>query len=283
MSQAPIDEPQLDFELLFADLDRSMAESLKHLATKRGFPRVFSIISWGCAATEWLAVTLNSHPQILCLHAANLHWHRYGGVQLIDGWKYLRALAMNGRGYTASGDVHGISREQIAGAREKFGEYFNCAVLVREPLPRLRSQLTLFEESRFKNSWNVDYVRHFIDKGVRIPEDNIDNRLVLHGINMLNSVLQEDPVAPIWRSEDLTSDSMKLTEFISDLTRGKLSVETEWAERAVRRPASNVHRKPHDAACQFEPWQKEAIKKIVDPAAWAIYERLGYKTPDFVQ
>ena len=212
-----------------------------------------------------------------------LHWHRYGGVQLIGGWKYLRALAMNGRGYTASGDVHGISREQIAGAREKFGEYFNCAVLVREPLPRLRSQLALFEELRFKNSWNVDYVQHFIDEGVRIPEDNIDNRLVLHGINMLNSVLQEDPVAPIWRSEDLTSDSRKLAEFISDLTRGKLRVEIGWAERAVKRPASNIHRRPHDAVYQFEPWQKEAIKKIVDPAAWAIYERLGYKTPDFIQ
>ncbi len=67
MSHAPINEPQLDFELLFADLDKSMAEGLEQLAVKRGFPRVFSVISWGCAATEWLAMTLKFSSSDLLL------------------------------------------------------------------------------------------------------------------------------------------------------------------------------------------------------------------------
>ncbi len=128
----------------------------------------------------------------------------------------------------------------------------------------------------------MDYVQQFVDTGVRLPEDNILNRLVLHGVNMLNSVIQEDTVASIWRSEDLTGDPAKLTEFIEELTGGNVEVEAEWAGRAVRRPRSNVHGASADAPRPFEPWQMEAIKRVVDPAAWSIYERLGYSRPDFV-
>ena len=281
--KAQINEPQLDYELLFSDLDRAVIEDIKRGDEKRGHsPILFSVVSWGCAATDWLAMTLNSHPDIFCMHCANMAWQKFGGAPPLDGWKYLRVVSTSGRGYKACGDVHGISRDQIADLREKLGRSFNCAIVVREPLPRLRSQLALFEESAFRVAWNVDYVQQFIDAGVRLPEDNILNRLFLHGVNMLNSVIQEDTVASIWRSEDLTSDPARLTEFIEELTGGNVEVEAEWASRAVRRPRSNVHGASADAPRPFEPWQMEAIKGVVDPAAWSIYERLGYSRPDFV-
>ena len=128
--------------------------------------------------------------------------------------------------------MHGVSRETIPDLRTKLGERFNCAILVREPLPRLRSQMALFENWPVKSAWNVDYVQTFIDQGVRLPEDNIINRLFLHGVNMLNSIIQEEPVAPIWRSEDLTSNATMLARFIEELTRGHVQVELGWAERS---------------------------------------------------
>jgi hypothetical protein len=33
--------------------------------------QLFAVVSWGCAATKWLAKVLNSHPEILCFHAGN--------------------------------------------------------------------------------------------------------------------------------------------------------------------------------------------------------------------
>lgn len=267
----------LNFDVLFSDLGPdAVAEA------KTGICQfLFSVVSWGCAATEWLATTLNSHPDILCWHCVNMSWRKFGGAPSLDGWKYLRLIGVSGCSYKACGDVHGISRESIPELREKLGERFNCAIVVREPLPRLRSQIALFQMSPVTNAWNVDYVQTFIDQGVCLPQDNINNRLFLHGVNMLNSIIQEEPIAPIWRAEDLTSNAAMLARFVEELTRGHVYAQLEWAERAIYRPATNRHSGSNVAAHLFEPWQIDAIRKIVKPRAWRIYETLGYKTPEF--
>jgi hypothetical protein len=97
---------------------------------------------------------------------------------------------------------------------------------------------------------------------------------------MLNNITKEEAVAPIWRCEDITSDSAALTRFVEELTGGHVQVEPEWAERAVRRPPTNSHCKAN-VQREFEAWQIEVINRIVKPQAWWIYERLGYKTPEF--
>jgi hypothetical protein len=201
---------------------------------------------------------------------------------MIEGWEYLRTLAVQCWSYHACGDVHGISLESVPDLRTKLGEGFNCAIVVRDPLSRLKSQMALFEEFPVKSVWNVGYVQRFIDQGVRLPHDDLENRRFLHGVNMLNKVIEEERAAPIWRSEDLTSDPSALCGFIEELTHGHVRVEPEWAERAVRRPASNQHSRPKDSAREFQPWQIEAMIKIIEPDAWRIYEKLGYKTPDFI-
>jgi hypothetical protein len=149
----------------------------------------------------------------------------------------------------------------------------NCAILVREPLPRLRSQIALFQKSPVKKAWNVDYVQAVIDQGVHLPQDNIDNRLFLHGANMLNSIIQEETVAPLWRSEGLTTNAAMLARFVEELTRGHVQVEPEWAERGVRRPPTNRHSVLGAGLRQFESWQIDAINKIVEPRAWRSYEK----------
>jgi hypothetical protein len=272
--------PDLDFDILFSDFDPDTVADVK---AKTGLCQfLFSVVSWGAAATEWLAMTLNSHPDILCYHSVNTSWAKFGGAASLDGWKYLRLVGVSGPSYTACGDVHGISLGSIPGLREILGEHFNCAIVVREPLPRLCSQIALFQRSPIKSWWNVDYVQTFIDRGVRLPRDDIDSRLFLHGVNMLNSIIQEETVAPIWRAEDLTTDAAMLARFVEELTRRRVQVEPEWANRAVRRPPSNRHRAVTATAHQFEPWQVAAINQIVDARAWRGYQRLGYEIPEFV-
>jgi len=268
----------LNIDLLFSDLDQDAVRMVK----SGGLPFLFSVVSWGCAATEWLAKTLNAHPDIFCLHHAHTTWQKIAAAPPLHGWNYLRVVGVLGWTYRAAGDVHGLSLESIRELRSKLGDNFNCAIVTREPIARLSSQMALFERSLRKEAWNVDYVQSFIDKGVRLPQESIDNRLFLHGVNMINNIIQEEPVAPIWRAEDLTTNAALLAQFVRELTRGHVEVEPEWAERAVRRPPSNRHSKPGAAPRQFEPWQIEAFNKIVEPRAWCLYEKLGYATPDFI-
>ena len=268
---------KLNTEALFGDLDELGQSTSKNAP----LPFLFCVVSWGCAATHWLANTLNSHPDIYCAHCENLFWERLGGARSLDGWQYLRILGAELSASRACGDVHGVSLDTIPDLRAKLGQHFNCAILVREPLPRLRSQIALFENYPVKSVWKVDYVQNFIDQGVWLPQDNIANRLFLHGVNMLNKIIEEEKVAPVWRTEDLTTDATVLTRFVENLMRGHVRVEPEWAERAVHRPPSNAHSSRKAPTRQFEPWQIETITKVVKPQAWRIYERLGYKTPDF--
>ena len=265
-------------DALFGDLD----ELGQATAKDAPLPFLFCVVSWGAAATQWLANTLNAHPDIFCAHCANQFWERLAGARYVDGWQYLRIFGSASPASVACGDVHGVSRETIPDLRAKLEDRFNCAILVREPMPRLQSQMALFENWPVKSAWNVDYVQKFLDQGLRMPEDNVINRLFLHGANMLNSVIQEEPVAPIWRTEDLTGNAAMLSRFIEELTRGRVQVERGWAERIVVRPASNRHSAPDASPRQFAAWQVDAINKIVEPRAWDIYEKLGYRTPDFV-
>ncbi len=96
-----------------------------------------------------------------------------------------------GSSYAAAGDVHGVDLGTIGAARETFGDQFACAVVVREPIARLRSQIALFKSNLHTRAWNVDYVQQFIDQGVVLPVDNYENRLTLHAISMLNSIVTE--------------------------------------------------------------------------------------------
>jgi hypothetical protein len=272
-------DTEYEYDPLFGDLD----ELGQATAKDAPLPFLFCVVSWGCAATQWLANTLNAHPDIYCVHCANQFWERLAGARSLDGWAYLRILGCESPASRACGDVHGVSRETIPDLRHKLGERFNCAILVREPLARLRSQMALFETFPVKSAWNVDGVRKFTDNGVRLPHDTIVNRLFLHGANMLNNILLEEPLAPVWRSEDLTTNGMMLVRFIEELTRGHVQPELEWAERVARRAPSNRHRAHNAKPREFEHWQIEAVKKIVEPRAWELYENLGYNTPDFVR
>src|SRR5436305_15337620 len=57
------------------ELARSKVHMLGHLQrdAEGALPDLFAVISWGCSATTWVAPTLNSHPDVFCLHNLRLH------------------------------------------------------------------------------------------------------------------------------------------------------------------------------------------------------------------
>jgi hypothetical protein len=246
--------------------------------------RLFSVISWGCAATHWLARALNSHADIFCVHAGNFSLHQYGGAPYLDGPEYLRVIGELGTSYAAAGDVHGVDIRTIEDTREAFGDQFGCAVVVREPVARLHSQLALFKSNLQSRAWNIDHVQHFINRGVVLPVDNYENRLTLHGIWMLNMIVREQATARVWRCEDLTVKADALAEFTTEITAGSVPIVPSWASAAVGSPRvvrhASTDRKPADR--QLDDWQIDAIRKIVSPQAWDLYSQLGYAAPDFL-
>jgi len=72
-------------------------------------PQLFVVVSWGCAATRWLATILNNHPEIFCVHALREYWPGIGREDV----SYLYTLASHGAVYKAVGDVHGITGANI--------------------------------------------------------------------------------------------------------------------------------------------------------------------------
>lgn len=248
-------------------------------ARRDELPNLFAIVSWGCAATKWLAMALNSLPDVLCLHEPH-KW--FGGplAEANDAVAHLRTLGLLGTGYALAGDVHGIPRDRLPELRRAFGERFEAAILVREPEPRLISQVSFFEARGFDETlWTgVDYVRTLPGaEQVRHLLDEPEMRFFAHGANMLNAICEEAPLARVVRTEDLTSDAEMLAEFAEFLSGGRRRVEPREVAPFVNRRPVNSHRKPGVALDQ--EWQLEILRAILREETFTLYEDLGYTMP----
>lgn len=243
---------------------------------------VFSVISWGCAATNWLAHVLNSHPDIYCVHASNHLWHGFAQAEYLDGMRYLQLLQIEGRTCIAAGDVHGVDRLKIPELREAFGSKFSAAVLVREPVARLTSLLAMYEKDGHLMPYDADFIDRLIDHhSLVVPDRTHRTKLFVHAINMLGAILDEVEVGKIFRQEDITTQPESLKALVEEITAGKVSPRQEWCEDAIRTRRLNAHavaRRP------FQPrgWELDVVRKVVAPATWRLYSDLGYRRPDFL-
>jgi hypothetical protein len=260
----------------------NLTEYQQAFLKKYPHPQLFAVVSWGCAATGWLARVLNRHPDIYCVHATNVHWHTLGNVEKLDGARYLRIVGSQGHAHLAAGDVHGVSRHCIPECRRAFGDKFNAVVVVREPLPRLQSQLALYRDFEGFHVWDLEYLEALLARNsIVLGPADYESRLFVHAANMLNAILDEHEVGRIYRSEDLTSNSEMLGAFVEEITRGKVSPASEWLQSAIQTRKVNVHlgRSP---IRELSDWQIDVVQRVVDPRAWDMYEALGYALPDFV-
>jgi hypothetical protein len=239
-------------------------------------PRVFAVVSWGAAATTWLASALNDCPDILCLHAGNHMWSRLSGASLVDGLPYIQILARLGHTAKAAGDVHGIARNQIRPIQEHYGDAFRCAVLVRDPLPRLMSHLALasqYPEPR-RIYGDLSYLNDRFPTIVKqLPGGDYQGLIFLHAANLLNAIVDEVSVGPIWRMEDLTSNPTGLIGAADYLTSNSVAAPTDWARKWTEGRKLNRHAA---TAIDFNSWQRRVLASAVHPDAVAAYRAIGY-------
>jgi len=245
--------------------------------------QLFAVISWGAAATSWLSKALNSHPEIFCLHSLNIYLNFDKDRRSFprnDGLEYLYLIARSAFAYKVIGDVHGISRYDIPEIRKLLDKRFNAVVVVREPLPRLKSTLSHLRLNMKYPLYNVDYVNDIIkNKKLILPHNDYGDRLFVHGVNMLNAIVEENNVGKIYRSEDLTTNKSILFEFIEEITGGKIKTDSELLSNMLKIDKVNKHVKEE---IQFDDWQIDVIKSVVSDKAWELYSKCGYDKPSFL-
>jgi hypothetical protein len=258
------------FPASHADTDRRLF--LEHYPPTH----MFAVVSWGCAGTSWLAAVLNSHPDIYSVHAANIFWEKLAGTPRLDGIPYIRLIGSQGYAHKAAGDVHGVSRDTLAALRKEFGDNFGCAVVVRDPLPRIRSQIALFESFNNKGWGDLSYIDAICEKkGLLSKSVSYEQRLFLHAANMLNAILEEREIAPVYRIEDLTSNPEALCSLVTNITNGKVFASIDWAQESIRRGRINAHIR--NSAAAFDAWQRRALEMVVKLETWEAYKALGYE------
>jgi hypothetical protein len=241
--------------------------------------RVFAVESWGCAGTNWLTRALDGHPEIRCFHALNGDYARATRSPRLEGLDYVELLELQRLDYAVVGDVHGFARTSIEAVQAALGDRFRCVVLVRDPLPRYRSQLALFKHEDWRRwtpngrLWDIDYVKPIAAAaGIDLPDDDYDQMLVVHAACMLNVILEERRLGPVVRMEDLVSSADALRSLARTLTAGEVSVDGFWADDAVARPPLRRHARGEELTAH----ELDVLERVVEPAAWALYRDLGY-------
>jgi hypothetical protein len=244
------------------------------------YGQLFAVISWGCAATTWIARALNSHPDIFCVHALNVALERVSGGPRLDGVDYLRILDPQSFAHPAAGDVHGVSPATLPALREEFGDRFRSVVVVRDPLPRLGSLLSFFDRVGRVEAWDLTHSDSLVEeKAIELPDRDYATRFFVHAANMLNAVVGEVAAGPIYRAEDITSSRAALAAFVTDVTGGAVRPTRGWITKTRRGARVNVNPR-QDAG--LADWQRDVVTQIVQPEAWTLYRALGYELPDWI-
>jgi hypothetical protein len=240
--------------------------------------RVFAVLSWGCAGTAWLAKAFNSHPEVFCTHAAPGLWRSALNSPTQDALCFTLAVGAFSDHYLAIGDVHGIERHEVVPVRKKLGALFRCATVVREPIARLQSQLMLFENFGYSRWGGLGYVDAVAEAaGIEPSSLSLERRHFLHGVNMLNAILDEVPLGPIYRMEDLTTSASAFTKLFLDLTAGEVQASDQWASDALKLRRVNEHSEKRQIS--FSTEDLRIIERVVKPEAWSEYQKLGYRIP----
>jgi len=240
-------------------------------------PALFSVISWGCAGTAWLARALGSHPDIFCLHAANHYWSSMLRQPLADGVDYLNVVVSMGKGFPVIGEVHGVSRELLPAVREWYGNRFQAAVLVREPMRRVLSQINLSRELGSVRHWDPAHLHNIARKAGLDPARQKEAQWVqLHAFEMLNVICEERQIGPVYRIEDLGTDPLAMTSLIRHLSGDTLSVNADWLTHLRAIPPINQHSNHHGLQA-LDDESRHYLRRIVTDEARDHYRSLGYE------
>lgn len=180
--------------------------------------------------------------------------------------------------------MHGLSRTDLPKLKETFGGRFNAVIVVREPIARLRSFVALYRSIRGPNGWedgwgDLSYVETLAESE-NISLRSQESKMFVHGVYMLNAILEERPHGTVYKAEDLTTNPKILAALFNEITGGQVGTTREWLQTCLRMRAVNMHGTREPWA--LTDWEVDVVRAVVRPESWRIYEELGYIRPPFV-
>jgi len=173
---------------------------LNEVLTQKKFQSIhlFVIITWGSTATFWLSKVLNQHPEIFCVHELAIKLEQSKLFSSNDFWDkfdpidYMKTIFRLGEVYTVSGDIHSIQFQHIPSLKEFFGKKFHSVVVEREPISRLKSTISMYNSQKNYKLYDTEYIEKIIStKKIHLPKYDYEHKLFVHGVNLLNSIIQE--------------------------------------------------------------------------------------------
>ena len=254
----------------------------RHLQTVFPCPALFSIVTWGCCGSTWLAKVLNAHPEIYCQHAFNQHYACALNAKVDDGIAYLESIAVSAHAYRAAGDVHGISREMIKALNEHFGERIRTAILVRNPWDRFFSMLSDMRIIRGGYS-DYSYINNLLEKvGLNPAKATLDQRLFVHATNMLNAITTEQNECQwIFKMEEFTSDPEILRNLIEYITANKVIPDSDWLHEQISTSSENSHVQKIRQPRTLNRIERSILREVVTDEALERYREMGYQVDKF--
>jgi len=256
---------------------------------------LFAIITWGSTATSWISKILNHHPEIFCVHELALVLEQSKLFSSNDFWDkfdpidYMKIVARTSH-HDVKGDVHSFRPEHIPQLKEYFGKNFTSVVIEREPISRLKSTMVMHNSqiSKGYKFFDTRLVNYTIlrEKKIQLPKSNYKNKLFVKAVNALNTIEDETDYncGTMYRMEDLISDPKHLRSLIEEISSGRLDKDDDYADdllnKMIKTPPANIRASKEEI--EFEDWQIDVIKKVVNEKAWKLYSELGYDKPSFI-
>ena len=193
----------------------------------------------------------------------NYFWRHFGGAPDTDGLEYMRLVGLQGHAHKLAGEVHGLSRDQVPAVREALGDRFRAAVVMREPLSRLRSQLAPMEYfADLPRVWDVDHLGGLSGVlGYEVAKLPYRTRLRIHAVNMLNAIVEEVNVGPVFRIEDVGSSTKGLARLVDFVSGGEVAATPAWLDLALGLP--RVNSRAARLRSQITERDMDFVRKIV--------------------
>ena len=252
-----------------------------HLLDTLDRPQLFSVVTWGCCASTWLAKVLDSHPDIFCLHAFNQHYALTSMSGENNDLGYLESIAISAHAYAAAGDIHGVGRESIPLLHKHFQDRFHSAVLVRAPWERFHSMLSCMKRLKGGLS-DYSYIDKRLGGSLSAGQLSLADRIFAHSVNMLNAITEETRYCEtIFKMEDIIASPEHLAQLVRHITGGTVPVTPEWVEAALKTKKANTHIRQCPPPTTFNAKEKQMIAAILKPGALDLYRQMGYLVDPF--
>lgn len=243
---------------------------------------------WGAAGSQWLSRVLNAHPDILCIHTPK--FPRIDGSDRRDVIDVLAHFFLSDEyAHPYVGFTHGVSIDWKEQIEERFTGLLTSFVLVRHPVPRVRSVIALYRaHSRvLGEAWKDETVASWMpildEYHSVIPGSvRLDFRFLsfLYGCKMVTAIDQEQGTGyRIFRVEDLSSHSEALPDLIEHVGADPDLLPKETLDH-VRALVVGSHagsrRSPREIWRAWATNWKTVYDSVISESIVDGYEALGY-------